>query len=258
MALLSLFTQTKARIGIIELDCSLQETHERTATLTQSPVESGATISDNVVLMPKRLTIEGIISKTPLGAAGLVGSALTAGAGFAGNAAAAKAGQNAALAKAAVTAGIASIGGLVSSSLMSPSGILSRDPVDVFKALEEIWFNRIPFTVVTALTGGGSSAVSGIAASLGISGPTDAIYASMVMTSLTVPRNKETINAIRFTATLEQVLVVAAADFAGIGPSVFPGASPVSALGKQATTAPSAGAAASADSFFVQAGLPGA
>jgi len=244
MALLQLFTQTKAKIGVldgvdgIELDCSVQETHERTATLTQSPVEDGSTISDHVILLPKRLTIEGIVSSTPLGAAGLVGSALSAAASAAGNAAssaAAKAGKNSALAKAAATTGVASIGGLVA------SGVFSRDPADAFKALEELWKNRIPFTVVTAITGGGSSVLGSIAQALGIGGQTTAVYANMIMTSLNIPRNKDTVNVLRFTATMEQVVVVANANLASVLAQAIPGASAVSDFGKQATTSPSSG-----------------
>jgi hypothetical protein len=246
MALLQLFTQTKAKIGAVELDCSVQETHERQATLTQSPVEDGSTISDNVVLLPKRLTVEGVVSKTPLGAAGLIGSAISAAAGLAGNAAggaAAKKGQNAVLAKAAATTGVASIAGLVA------SGILSKEPADVFKALEELWKNRIPFTVVTAITGGGSSVLGSIAQGLGITDPTAAVYTNMIMTSLNVPRNKDNVNALRFTATMEQVIVVstAVAILAQI-----PGASAAQNLGKQATGAASSGTDGSGASLLSQ------
>lgn len=257
MALLSLFTQTRAKIGAIEIDCSVEETHERSADLTRYPVEAGSTISDNVVLHPKKLTLEGVISKTPLGVAGLVGSAVSAAAGAVGKLASAKAANNKALANAAATTGVASIGGLATNKIFGSTGTdaegnqVTRDPADVFKALEELWRNRIPLTVVTALTGATSATDQ-----LGLTDSNSAVYTNMIMTALSVPRSKDTVNALRFTATLEQVTVVTT-QFGSL--SDVPGASAAQNLGKQATGSPSAGVSASADAWSVQyLGLPGA
>lgn len=252
MALLALLTQTKAKIGGIELDCSVNETHERSAELTKYPVEDGGNISDNVVLLPKKLTIEGLVSKTPLGVAGLIGSAATAGAGAAATAAttdAKKKQQNAALSRGLALTGAASIGGLVASA------IFSRDPADVFAALDELYERRIPFTVVTALTGGGASPLGKVADFIGFGSVKQAVYQNMILTSLNVPRNAKTVNALRFTATMEQVTIVSS-QLSLV--AAVPGAAGAQNLGKQAATAPSAGSSAAGESWLVQLGAPGA
>ena len=49
----------------LELDVVVSEAPEFKATPTKSPVESGAKISDHVVLEPRTLSIEGIVTSTP-------------------------------------------------------------------------------------------------------------------------------------------------------------------------------------------------
>jgi hypothetical protein len=51
---------------ILELDCSVKETHSRESPATKFPVEDGTSISDDIILQPISLEIEGIISDTPL------------------------------------------------------------------------------------------------------------------------------------------------------------------------------------------------
>jgi len=55
-----------AKIGSIQLDCSVQETHSFKSDITDYTVEDGGSISDNIYLQPFRLTMEGWISDTPL------------------------------------------------------------------------------------------------------------------------------------------------------------------------------------------------
>lgn len=60
------FKTTKARIGTVELDASISETHAATAVATRHPVESGADVSDHVHLNPRTFLIEGLITNHPL------------------------------------------------------------------------------------------------------------------------------------------------------------------------------------------------
>ena len=62
-----LFGQDKATIGMIQIDATVQETHVTTAEVTENPVEDGASVVDHVQLRPVEITIEGVISDTPLG-----------------------------------------------------------------------------------------------------------------------------------------------------------------------------------------------
>ena len=50
--------------GVVEFDADLtvEETHERAADVTEHPVESGARVSDHVILQPARLTLEGFVT----------------------------------------------------------------------------------------------------------------------------------------------------------------------------------------------------
>lgn len=50
----------------IELDVTIDESHEWTLDVTTNPVETGAPISDHIQELPDRLTITGMITNTPL------------------------------------------------------------------------------------------------------------------------------------------------------------------------------------------------
>lgn len=50
------------KIGTIELEATVKESHSSEVSITQHPVESGADITDNAVVQPKKLTIEGAFS----------------------------------------------------------------------------------------------------------------------------------------------------------------------------------------------------
>lgn len=52
----------------IEFDCVTSETHEGVSELTEHAVETGAPISDHKRQKPRRLTIEALVTNTPLGA----------------------------------------------------------------------------------------------------------------------------------------------------------------------------------------------
>lgn len=68
MSILSLlFKKANAEIGGIKIDASVSETHLTEMDLTENPVENGAKITDHVQIKPNELTIEGVISDSPLG-----------------------------------------------------------------------------------------------------------------------------------------------------------------------------------------------
>lgn len=71
MAFENLFLRTKKSIGGIQLDAVLVESHDSSVTLTRNPVEFGADTTDNAVIQPKKITIQAVVSDTPLGAAAL-------------------------------------------------------------------------------------------------------------------------------------------------------------------------------------------
>lgn len=219
MGLISLFTTTRAKISQMDLDVSVSESHEAAATLSQSEIEQGDQITDNVTLLPIKLTIEGVISKTPLNKSALIGSAATALGGAVG---AAQRGGNTKLLGAAATVGVASVGGLVSSAfgvgdlegVTDKTGRSSREPSDVWQYLLELRDRRQPFTVVTALRK----------------------YDNMILTSVSAPRSAQNTGAFRFTATMEQVKFVSAQQVALIPKAAIPDAAKSTPMGKQGPT----------------------
>lgn len=59
-------SDTSARIGTFEMDVTIEEQHERSAFIAESPVEDGSAIADHIILDPERITIEGIVSAAPV------------------------------------------------------------------------------------------------------------------------------------------------------------------------------------------------
>jgi len=62
---------TKSQIAFLKLDASISETHKKTAKVTENEIEDGSTVSDHVKLAPQELTMECIVSDTPISILGL-------------------------------------------------------------------------------------------------------------------------------------------------------------------------------------------
>lgn len=58
---------TVSRVDAIELDVLVSATHVGTNEVTEHPVESGGVIGDHIRAKPDTLTIEGVISNSPIG-----------------------------------------------------------------------------------------------------------------------------------------------------------------------------------------------
>lgn len=61
-----LFGKKATKIGVLQLDVTRSESHNYENQVSRWPVESGATIVDNIRQEPERLTIEGLISNHPI------------------------------------------------------------------------------------------------------------------------------------------------------------------------------------------------
>lgn len=66
MAVLKFEEADGARVSFIELDATTAEEHGSTATMTRHPVEEGEAIADYRQVEPEMLTLEGIITNTPV------------------------------------------------------------------------------------------------------------------------------------------------------------------------------------------------
>lgn len=51
---------------IITVDCSVSETHSSESPASEFPIEGGQSITDNIIIKPKALELNGIISDAPL------------------------------------------------------------------------------------------------------------------------------------------------------------------------------------------------
>lgn len=51
---------------VISVDCTMSESHSRSSPPSEFPIESGLSISDNILVKPFELEINGIVSDTPL------------------------------------------------------------------------------------------------------------------------------------------------------------------------------------------------
>ena len=206
-------------IGVLELDATISETHELEATVSKNPIENGSDITDNVRLQPRSLSIEGMITETPIT---LLGSAfgLFTGASFA-------VGETilGPLAGQALAAGTGSLAGLISNRNEDDADFKQK----AYDYLKELWRNRVPFTVVTTLER----------------------YENMVISKLSVPKSIETGRALRFTATFEEVQIVQTLTAVVTENNVKnPGSADKQSLGKQPTTEASAGNTESASVLF--------
>ena len=65
------YPDAKARLGELVVDAFLKETHTFSSEVTEHPVESGIAIVDHVNNKPFCLSIDGIISNTPMSLVGL-------------------------------------------------------------------------------------------------------------------------------------------------------------------------------------------
>lgn len=77
MSIANLIFKTRVRIGVgasdeflpygaVELDASIEETHNASNEITQFPVEEGVDITDHVRKQADRVTIRGIVSDHPI------------------------------------------------------------------------------------------------------------------------------------------------------------------------------------------------
>lgn len=58
--------KSPGKIGILELDATIHESHEYTNTVTEFPVEKGFRISDHIIRQPEKLVMEGFVTNSPI------------------------------------------------------------------------------------------------------------------------------------------------------------------------------------------------
>jgi len=59
-------TKRRSSIAGLELDVTISENHNLPSVVTNHPVEDGSTVSDHIVIEPRTLTVQGLVSNTPV------------------------------------------------------------------------------------------------------------------------------------------------------------------------------------------------
>lgn len=143
------------------IDVAIREEHTFESEVTNYPTESGANYSDNIRQKPVTVSMDGIVSNSPIGAV-VQERGKSAGPGPAANA----------------------LGALGATILpLYTSEITTAEAYGVLKA---VWAAREPVTIRTTLD----------------------TFERMALTSLSIPRSKDTGDALHFTASFQQIQVV--------------------------------------------------
>lgn len=61
-----LFKKQGATIGVLQLDATVSEVHDYVNEVSEFPSENGDTVVDNIRLLPDRVTIEGLVTNSPV------------------------------------------------------------------------------------------------------------------------------------------------------------------------------------------------
>ena len=153
---------------VITIDCTLKQSHSRKSTPTKFQIETGETISDHIVLDPFKLTLEGVITDSPLS---IKSAVITSGAAAIGNKIAGNLGTTLA------------VGGVALANVLKKS---SSPSAAAFVNLLQLQEDKEPFDVLTSLK----------------------LYKNMWISNISVPRDDKTGYALMFTVELEQLLLV--------------------------------------------------
>lgn len=63
MSLIDIFLDNRPKLGSIQLDLSVRELHENGAEMSDNPVEYGPDMTDHYRDLPKRVQLEGLVSR---------------------------------------------------------------------------------------------------------------------------------------------------------------------------------------------------
>ncbi len=145
------------------IDVSIKEDHTFECDVTDYPTESGQSFSDNIRPKPIQITMEGVVSNSPLGE--II--------------------QERKAQAATVAAAVAAVNPIGTASIAANSEP-NVSAVAAYELLRRVWDQREPVTIRTSL----------------------GTFERMAPVSLTIPRDKDTGDALHFTATFQQIQVV--------------------------------------------------
>ena len=158
---------------VVQIDASIKEIHSRESPLSQFPIEDGNDVSDHVFLKPAGLELFAMISDTPIGGLqGLIQEAATSGA------------QN--LFPQSKLAASAAIGAVAGAAALYNASQGKTKSIKAYEQLKTFQANSAILSVRTTLDK----------------------YTSMIIVSMSVPREAATGNAIEFTIKMMKANIV--------------------------------------------------
>lgn len=162
------FIDVRTNACIFQFDAVINEQHSRESTVTSFPVESGQTVTDHVIVAPAELTVQGIITDSPIGnAKALITEAIASG-----------------FAVAASPLQIAAAGALYGAATTYQADQGQSSPC------------QAAFAKLQLLQGGDPEATPPVPPSLIHVHSKLKLYKNMVIKSLSIPRDKTVSNAI--------------------------------------------------------------
>lgn len=135
-------TTENTRFLAFQLDATVNEQFQAEAEPTQNPVEQGVDITDHIILKPKKLTIQGLVSETPITVGAQIQGLATGVAAAVGSQLAGPLGST-----------IAAVGGsfagkTLAGALGQSTGRSLQDMVEEFEHIRQ---TRMPIEIVTGL-----------------------------------------------------------------------------------------------------------
>jgi hypothetical protein len=198
--------QNNSDVDILPIDATVQRTTNYENEVTQFPVEDGNDVTDHIRNKPITMNIDGIISDTPLTLEAQKASLVTSGGSFAARSLGGfKGGLASTLAGAAA--------GKLGSTLFQASG----SPAEIGrKTLETLITSKARFRIAIG----------------------NRILDNMVMTRLSIPEDNQIGQALKFSATFQQIRVVTGQTvlIQRVARSAAHSASKKTSLGAQAAT----------------------
>jgi hypothetical protein len=186
--------------SVILVDATIKEDPNYEAEVTLHPVEDGKDVTDHIHIKNDKLTIEGVVSQSPLNLQSQVKGLISSATGALGS---------------AIGGQIGTIAGAVGGSIIGAA--LFGDTDNPAKVAHDALLNLLETSEILTIT------------------TKTRVYENMVMTNLSMPVDTTTGQALKFTATFQEIRIVTAdlISLPSVASSVLSGASGKKKLGKQ-------------------------
>lgn len=174
------FLDVRTGACIFQFDAVINEQHSRDAQVTQFPVETGQTVTDHLLVTPPEITVQGIITDSPIGNA-----------------------------KSLITEAIATGVTLVTPPLLVAAAGAAYGAASSYRADQGTASpSHAAFAKLFALQGGDPEATPPVPPSLVHVHSKLKIYTNMAIKTISVPRDRTVSNAIVVQVTLQKIFLV--------------------------------------------------